>query len=137
MTDVAITERKKGYNKYISSFAWFEKRNAALLAASYTCQKCGAKMGDKDVKLHVHHLTYIRFRKERPEDLQVVCDICHWLADAEREQVVRQENRNKLYQARLTGWADKVYGEDGYDYGDMEDIEEEFNDWRADQDWDE
>jgi 5-methylcytosine-specific restriction endonuclease McrA len=27
--------------------------------------------------LHVHHKTYARFRKELPEDLEVLCADCH------------------------------------------------------------
>jgi hypothetical protein len=61
------------YLDYLDSAEWDEQRRAALARAEYRCEECGAS----DVVLHVHHLTYVRLGDEWPEDLQVLCEVCH------------------------------------------------------------
>lgn len=50
-----IKEQVRGYRKK----AWREKREEILRRDKYTCKWCGRQESDT-VKLHVHHLTYIR-----------------------------------------------------------------------------
>lgn len=63
------------YNDYLSSPEWGRRRLAALGAARWRCEACGAKKGD--ATLDVHHLTYERLGHEPTSDLMVLCRACH------------------------------------------------------------
>ncbi len=71
-----FTNRKRTnpnfYKRYILSPEWKLKSIAAIKAAGEKCFKCGSRMF-----LQVHHLTYKRLGREKPEDLQVLCGSCH------------------------------------------------------------
>jgi 5-methylcytosine-specific restriction endonuclease McrA len=127
LSDFKAAHRKE-YIRYLSSFAWYAKRNAALKAAGYRCQECRRKKS-KQVKLEVHHLTYQNFTREEPEDLQVLCKRCHKIADQERVVRVQEQNEEKLYDAQVNGWATKVYGEEWYERCDVNEVYEEFGEW--------
>jgi apolipoprotein N-acyltransferase len=76
---LAAAYRRWQYTRYMRSAAWQAKRQAALSAAGYRCQQCGGRQ-----RLEVHHLTYKHFKRERPEELEVLCKTCHKVADAQR-----------------------------------------------------
>ena len=68
------------YLSYLKSKLWKKRRYAALERAKFKCEECG------DTRwLQVHHLTYERLGREHPKDLQVLCQGCHWIADALRK----------------------------------------------------
>ena len=115
------------YQAYINSPAWRAKRKSKLAAVGFRCEKC--KITKYSAKLEVHHLHYDTFKHERMEDLQVLCPKCHKQADTERAYNTKRKQEARLEDARLNGWASKVYGEFWYDHGDTESIREEFNDW--------
>lgn len=119
-------EQKDDYAAYISSAKWKIKARAALDRAGHKCQRCGRTKWS--ARLEVHHKTYERFKNERPEDLEVVCVACHAKADEERRTAVRRKNQRALHDARLDGWASKVYGDD---WGEMDSeyIADKFEDW--------
>lgn len=62
------------YNHYINSAKWKTKRKQVLIRDNYTCQSCGVKA---KYGLHVHHLTYARFKDEPLTDLTTLCEFCH------------------------------------------------------------
>lgn len=64
--------QSEGYRVYMKSPEWAQKRKLKLKQVGYRCQGCGS-----DERLEVHHLSYARFGYERPEELQVLCHICH------------------------------------------------------------
>lgn len=66
-------KRKQTYNDYINSSAWKKLRKSIMDERGYKCEKCGATQ----IELHAHHLTYERFTKELPEDIQILCKPCH------------------------------------------------------------
>jgi hypothetical protein len=112
----------KKYQDYINSFDWYLKRRKALERAGHKCERCHAT---EDVGLEVHHLTYERLGDENDEDLLVVCKPCHKIEDRKREQ----RSAERLYEARLDGWATKKYGEDWHIEYDADEIAEEFDEW--------
>ena len=61
-----------GYQSYLKSKAWEQKR---VLCLSYYRYKCGVCYS-KD-NLEVHHRTYKRIFNEDPSDLIVLCHDCH------------------------------------------------------------
>lgn len=61
------------YADYLQSPEWKERARQARQRAGYRCQRCGSKQGP----FEVHHRTYTRKGKERPDDLLVLCRICH------------------------------------------------------------
>jgi hypothetical protein len=65
-------EIRTRYRAYLLTDAWRSRRNRALKAAFFRCQKCSSKRG-----LEVHHRTYERLGAERDEDLEVLCRDCH------------------------------------------------------------
>jgi len=62
------------YLEYLQTPEWAAKRQDAIKRARYRCQVC-----NHGGKLHVHHRTYDRLGNEDPEDLTVLCSICHTL----------------------------------------------------------
>jgi len=63
-------------------------------------------------KLSVHHLNYDNFGQERREDLKVLCDKCHKVADKQRARETEERNYEKFEEARFQGWVRSVYGDD-------------------------
>lgn len=70
--DEVLALRALPYAEYLQSPWWRAKRNDALRAARYRCQRCESKR-----ELQVHHLTYERIGAELPGDLEVLCRGCH------------------------------------------------------------
>lgn len=62
----------KSYNAYLQSEEWRRRRAQAIAHAGGRCQLC-----NEAKYLNVHHRTYERVGKERPEDLTVLCRKCH------------------------------------------------------------
>lgn len=114
-----IVWRKK-YNEVIHSFRWRYLRRRLIAMRGYRCQRCKS-MGT----LQLHHKTYKRLGKELDEDLEVLCIACHKLADKKR----KQQADDRLYEARVNGWANKVYGDDWAEYECYENIVLEFEEW--------
>ena len=64
------------YNTFMHSREWAAIRRAALERANHKCEWCKCEWAD--FVLHVHHKTYARFGGgELPDDLQVLCEVCH------------------------------------------------------------
>ncbi len=101
-----------GYSKYIQSEEWKKKRMVALKAANYKCCRC-----ERTENLQVHHLDYKYLYKERLNDVRVLCEKCHPMADAERE-----------YDTAFETYCYKKYGED-WMLRDEQWLNEEFEDW--------
>ena len=63
----------ENYKRFIRSNEWQKIRERIIHDRRYKCEKCGF-----DKKLHVHHVTYIRFGgNELDEDLKLLCKKCH------------------------------------------------------------
>lgn len=60
------------YKEYLQTDHWKQTRKKALKKAKYKCELCGSKEN-----LNAHHKTYERKGNELPEDLIVLCEICH------------------------------------------------------------
>lgn len=66
---------REWYSHYLTTEVWREKRNGALKNAHHRCERCGQEEGS----LQVHHRTYKRVGgDETPEDLEVLCEACHY-----------------------------------------------------------
>jgi len=115
------------YTAYIQSAKWRKKAQAAIKRAGDKCERCG--MSKWSSPLEVHHKHYQNFENEKPEDLEVVCRKCHKKADEERRKQTEQRQAQRLYDARLDGWAKKVYGEEWERYEDYEEVEYAFDEW--------
>jgi len=64
--------RRTKHHAYLKSAEWKARRSAAIARAGGRCMDCGSRE-----RLHVHHLTYSRWRREEARDLQVLCARCH------------------------------------------------------------
>lgn len=115
------------YKEYLSSKEWKIKATQALERVDYKCQVCGLSKFAR--KLEVHHLTYERFKREIPEDLDVVCNKCHKIKDRQRERETEKRNYNKLQDARFEGWARAVYGDNWMIRNNEDVLYEEFHEW--------
>ena len=60
------------YLEYLESPEWQQWRSYIKARDGYACQDCGTRHN-----LHVHHMTYARFKHERHTDLITVCNQCH------------------------------------------------------------
>src|SRR5579885_1010625 len=103
------TEHSQEYTHYINSPEWKKRRAHLLQAAGYRCQVC--RHPKLPSKLQVHHLTYERLGNELSGDLVVVCTECHPKLDRIRQRHTQRRQEEARYNARLDGWARKVYGE--------------------------
>ena len=101
-----------GYDKYIKSESWANKRAFALYKANYTCQHCK----EQGKNLEVHHKHYDTLYRERLNDVEVLCKSCHSNADRRREYFTAYET-----------WVYKKYG-DRHDL-DSEWLQREFDEW--------
>lgn len=111
------------YRAYLQSDVWKEKRRQVLDRANGKCEKCGVILLDPDV----HHLTYDRVGgNERLDDLMVLCFPCHRKADKQRDRETDERRTASYYQARLHGFATRIYGDMWWYEKDHEEIEIEF-----------
>jgi 5-methylcytosine-specific restriction endonuclease McrA len=62
---------KAKYYKYLQSPEWAAIR-IEILNDRKCCERCGSK-----IKLVVHHKSYDNVFKEEPEDLELLCKVCH------------------------------------------------------------
>lgn len=65
-------QAKERYQQYLQSDWWRWRRGIAILRAHGRCEKC-----QREDHLEVHHRNYERRGRERHEDLQVLCAVCH------------------------------------------------------------
>ena len=82
-------------------------------------------------------MTYTRLGDEHPDDLEVLCRGCHDRADDERREAAKAAAAERLWDARVEGWARKRYG-DNYEFIEPEIVEEEFRqwlDWNGEPEW--
>jgi hypothetical protein len=66
--------RAMPYGEYLQTPEWRRVRDLALRRAGFRCElpHCRSKVG-----LQVHHRDYDRIGEEVPEDLTVLCGVCH------------------------------------------------------------
>lgn len=60
--------RKMFYSEYITSDAWFKKRDAFFRKNKYQCAVCSIK-----ANVQVHHMSYAHLGDERENELVVLC----------------------------------------------------------------
>jgi hypothetical protein len=127
-------EFARAYQDYVRSPEWRQLRKQVLIRANGRCERCGLLARP----LTIHHLTYERFRNERPTDLQVICNPCHAIADDIRAINSQKRAAAALdaaqYEAALNTYATKKYGEDWMLDGEAyHRIREEFDQWLESQ----
>lgn len=64
--------RTKEYQDYLASEAWKLLRKRLFAVRWQACERCQGTTW-----LEVHHRTYKRLGKERLEDLEILCRVCH------------------------------------------------------------
>lgn len=82
LNDKVEVSDRAGYNVYLLSFLWAERRAPVLARAMGMCENCGVVR-----PLEVHHLHYYSLYEEQPEDLMALCVVCHTLADGYRRNL--------------------------------------------------
>lgn len=104
-----FSQQRREYLDYLASPEWKARRLGALSRAEHKCEACASPK-----QLHVHHLTYKRFRNEIPEDLQVLCRNCH--AKAHGKYIVIPEvarpapvDRDRKFRAQIASWNDDLH----------------------------
>lgn len=66
------------YEKYLKSSHWKEKRKQKLRGGFKRTKRCYCcNQIQIGTIIHIHHVTYVRIGKEKNNDLQVLCEICH------------------------------------------------------------
>jgi 5-methylcytosine-specific restriction endonuclease McrA len=119
------------YRSALSSKYWKDLKREVIRCRGRKCERCGAPYFVENLQLHHKH--YQNIGNETQSDVELLCKNCHADADLERMTRTQSKNEDALYQARLDGWASKVYGEDWQYYDDAGDVEEHFNDWLESQ----
>ena len=62
------------HRKYLRSAKWTKKKDEFRRSSFFRgcCFIC-----KKTQRLHIHHLTYVNWMNEKPEDLIELCPLCH------------------------------------------------------------
>jgi len=106
------TQWSAEYAARIASTDWQRLMDEQKLHARHRCERCGRVSGE----LHGHHPDYATLGRERPEDVLVVCPLCHDDLDELRHagrhpkatvQIVRDNGRPR----RAVVWHDHNAGE--------------------------
>jgi 5-methylcytosine-specific restriction endonuclease McrA len=69
-----VFKSKKVYQKYLESDHWKKVKIDYYRERERICSACGAKR-----RIQLHHLTYKKVGRERPQDLVPLCQSCHKL----------------------------------------------------------
>ena len=67
-----------GYNKYINSKEWADRKSAYYEIHKKECRSCG----HDEKEIHLHHRTYARIYQEDDSDLVAMCVDCHAMLHA-------------------------------------------------------
>jgi|GEM_PF-2868932 len=125
MTRTAYNRKSPEYRGYIESEQWKALSRGRKRAVGGRCEKCGKKSR----VLHAHHRTYERFGAEQDGDIEVLCPGCHKKADRARKRAMKKRVERARFEARLDGWAIKVYGDRWERRKDRNAVEKEFKRW--------
>lgn len=60
------------YREYLRSPWWMARKAAVMRYRGEQCERCGCRY-----RLQLHHRTYARLGRELPEDVELLCWICH------------------------------------------------------------
>lgn len=80
-------QENPGYRKYMKSASWHRRRNRRIQASGVRCEyedNRGHRCHERG-RLHVHHLHYDTFGRERKKDLQVLCEDHHAVAELRKQ----------------------------------------------------
>lgn len=69
------------YRDHLKSKRWRYFAKAVMRDRGMICERCGRG----DVKLTVHHISYVRLGHELPEDVKVYCWPCHRTMHPEKD----------------------------------------------------
>lgn len=72
-----LTWNRAGYDAYLESPEWAERRTYYLARAMHRCQLCKRAGGPGGAGLNVHHADYSRLGAELEIDVIVLCRACH------------------------------------------------------------
>lgn len=117
------------YKAALQSKHWKRLKSLHMHWNEFRCAKCNRYESEAGGPLELHHLNYERLGRERPDDTVLLCPECHEKADKVRAEDTRVRQAQRLYDARLDGWATKVYGEEWHSEQDPEAVARDFDDW--------
>lgn len=81
-----LAARREAYNKHLASKEWRQTKKLVRSQSIHergdvACSRCGMSERQNRLEygegLHGHHVTYERFGYERPEDVVLLCSLCH------------------------------------------------------------
>lgn len=114
------------YEAHIRSARWKNMRRDMMRLRGPRCEVEGCGRGPP---LELHHKTYARLGRELTTDLKLLCSWHHGEADRERERQVEWVAQTRRYNAGLSTFATKKYGEDWEMRVDEDRAAEEFDEW--------
>lgn len=79
---------RKDYHKYLQSDEWKAKRQALFALRGEYCEVCKSSSS-----LHIHHLTYKNIFNEPFEDLEILCEFCHFKRHQDKYQPKKLSGR--------------------------------------------
>lgn len=66
---------RQRYRSHINSAHWKVLKLSIIAKRGMSCERCG----QHKMSVDLHHLTYVRFGRELPEDVKLLCRDCHKL----------------------------------------------------------
>lgn len=125
--DSAVMPRRRAFTSdylaVLASDRWAQLKTRLLAIRGRRCQHCLTATGPLDL----HHVTYTRLGREHDADVLILCRPCHKRADLARKKATRAHRQ----EARINGWATKVYGPDWWWTHDPRRVAEAFAGWRT------
>ena len=79
------------YAEYLESPWWRARKAAIVRYRGERCERCGSTDS-----LELHHRTYERLGRERPEDVELLCHRCHKLEHDITEDAPRWRSRHDM-----------------------------------------
>ena len=115
--------------QYLASPLWKRIRDQIIQRANGRCEKCGAILIDPSA-FDVHHWTYDRVGgSEHGEDQSALSYSCHQKADRKRERIHEEDRLERLYYAKMHGFAKNAHGELWEAEYDEDEVEQEWLRW--------
>jgi len=79
------------YKKYLQSDEWYQLKIDILEYRGHKCEKCG-----RTKNLHIHHKHYENIYNEEPEDLIILCGLCHAKAHGIIKEKKKKPKKKKV-----------------------------------------
>ena len=89
-----VKRKRRTYADYLNTDYWKNLRKDIIAYRGPQCEKCGEWFDDMESELYLHHIIYRGHRKEKWEDLILLCADCHkWQHNKNNPMPIKDYNQ--------------------------------------------